>query len=286
MTDPPGELRFSCADFTFPLLPHERVLTLLRLLDFDAVDVGIFAGRSHIQPKDVTGSPKQAAAELGARLADHGLDVSDVFLQTGPEPALESANAPDPAVRKHVREMFLRTLEYAVALGAGHMTGLPGVVHPGVMPADSFNLAAEEASWRAEAAKQAGVIYGVEAHVGSVCPDPSSALAFLQRANGVTLTLDYGHFISEGLASEEVHPLLSYASHFHARGGCPGRLQASVKDNTIDFKFVADWLRNHSYRGYVCLEYVWIDWRGCNRTDNLSETILLRDQMRTGRSRN
>jgi hypothetical protein len=30
----------------------------------------------------------------------------------------------------------------------------------------------------------------------------------------------------------------------------------------------------------MCLEYVWIDWEGCNRTDNISETIILRDFLR------
>ncbi len=34
------------------------------------------------------------------------------------------------------------------------------------------------------------------------------------------------------------------------------------------------------YRGYVGIEYVWIDWEHCNEVDNLSETILLRDFLR------
>lgn len=31
--------------------------------------------------------------------------------------------------------------------------------------------------------------------------------------------------------------------------------------------------------GSVALEYVWIDWQQCNRTDNISETLLLRKQL-------
>lgn len=30
-----------------------------------------------------------------------------------------------------------------------------------------------------------------------------------------------------------------------------------------------------NYAGFLALEYVWVDWQGRNRTDNLSETILL-----------
>src|SRR5437870_8238122 len=36
------ELRLACADFTFPLLPHERALDLIAMLDFDGADIGLF----------------------------------------------------------------------------------------------------------------------------------------------------------------------------------------------------------------------------------------------------
>ena len=36
-----------------------------------------------------------------------------------------------------------------------------------------------------------------------------------------------------------------------------------------------------NYSGFVVLEYVWVDWMGCNEVDNLSETILLRNLLRS-----
>jgi hypothetical protein len=41
-------------------------------------------------------------------------------------------------------------------------------------------------------------------------------------------------------------------------------------------------LQRLNYPGWICLEYVWVDWEGCNRTDNVAETILLRDLIRRG----
>ena len=35
------------------------------------------------------------------------------------------------------------------------------------------------------------------------------------------------------------------------------------------------------YRGWLGIEYVWIDWEHCNECDNLSETILFRDFFRS-----
>jgi hypothetical protein len=53
-----------------------------------------------------------------------------------------------------------------------------------------------------------------------------------------------------------------------------------MKDNIIDFTAIRDALQKRNYPGWMCLEYVWVDWEGCNRTDNVSETILLRDLLR------
>ena len=97
---------------------------------------------------------------------------------------------------------------------------------------------------------------------------------------GLTLTLDYCHFTCNGTPDDRIEPLAEFASHFHVRGAANGRLQASFKDNVIDYKRVVDALDEAGYSGYIGLEYVWIDWEHCNECDNLSETILYRDFFR------
>jgi hypothetical protein len=34
------------------------------------------------------------------------------------------------------------------------------------------------------------------------------------------------------------------------------------------------------YRGFFSIEYVWTDWQNLNQTDNVCETILMRDFVR------
>jgi hypothetical protein len=36
-------------------------------------------------------------------------------------------------------------------------------------------------------------------------------------------------------------------------------------------------MKASGYGGWIGLEYIWIEWEGCNEVDTLSETILLRD---------
>ena len=36
-------MKLACADFTWPLLPHERVIELIRILEIEGVDLGLLA---------------------------------------------------------------------------------------------------------------------------------------------------------------------------------------------------------------------------------------------------
>jgi hypothetical protein len=35
-----------------------------------------------------------------------------------------------------------------------------------------------------------------------------------------------------------------------------------------------------SYPGAICVEYTWQEWRGCNTEDVVSESVLLRDELK------
>lgn len=266
----------ACADFTFPLLPHGQSLDLIAMLGFDGVDIGLFEGRSHLHPSNEL-FDGTAARRLRQEAADRGLKVADVFLQMDPDFAAFAVNHPEPARRDKARDWFRRTLDYAVACESSHVTMLPGVTFDGEPSADSLGRCCDELRWRVDQAKGAGIVLGVEAHVGSIVPTPRDALSLIKSVDGLTLTVDYTHFTAIGLADDQVEPLLDYASHFHARGARDGRIQCAVKDNLVDYERVVDVLQAKAYRGYVGVEYVWIDWQHCNEVDNLSETILLRD---------
>lgn len=269
----------ACADFTFPLLPHQDVFKLIAMLGFEGVDVGLFEGRSHLQPSHVLGNMPAAANALAAQVRDAGLAFADLFYQTSDFPD-RAANHPDPAERAKGRDLFLRMLEFTLRCNAPHMTGLPGVDWEGEPRETALKRSAEELTWRAEQAKQVGIVYAVEAHLGSIVPTPAGAQQLAALAPGLTLTLDYTHFTYQGIGDAECEALMPYATHFHARGARPGRLQAPLKENSIDYRRVLAAMDRANYRGYVGVEYVWIDWEHCNEVDNLSEAILLRDHLR------
>ena len=276
------DLKLACADFTFPLLPHDRVLDLIAALEMDGVDVGLFEGRSHLWPSREFADLDASARSLSRKLGDRGLKPADVFLQMDPDFVPFAINHPEPARRQKARDWFERTLDYAAALGSPHGTTLPGVYFDEREPKpDSWARSQAELAWRVERANAREIVFSVEAHVGSLAPDPAEALRMVRGVPGLTLTLDYTHFTRAGLPDAAAEPLVAHATHFHVRGACPGRLQCNFKDNTIDYARVLDAMRASGYRGYLGIEYVWIDWEHCNESDNLSETILFRDFLRS-----
>ena len=275
------KLKLACADFTFPLLSHEQSLRLISMLGFDGVDIGLFEERSHLWPSRVFQDVDRWADELKGSVDGMGLRVADVFLQMSPDFRALAINHPDPSRRQRARDWFVRALEYAARCGCDHVTILPGVHFEDESPERSFARAVEELTWRVERAGRSGIVLGTEAHVGSLVSDPPSAGQLVTSVPGLTLTLDYTHFTRAGLPDSAVEPLLAHASHLHVRGARPGRLQAAFKDNVIDYRRIVERLREAGYGRWIGVEYVWTDWEHCNECDNLSETILFRDYLRS-----
>lgn len=272
--------QLACADFTFPLLPHEKSLQLISMLEFEGVDIGLFEERSHLWPSREFENVAQSARRLKSQVEDLGLQVADVFLQMAEDFTPYAINHPQPERRQKARDWFLKTLEYARLCGCHHVTTLPGVHFESEPYADSFARSVEELAWRVEQAQQQQVIFGVEAHVGSIVPEPAAAERLVQAVPGLTLTLDYTHFTRLGMPDSAVEPLVPYASHFHVRGAREGRLQERFALNTIDYRRVYEVMQATGYAGWIGIEYVWIDWEHCNECDNISETILFRDFFR------
>jgi len=273
--------RLACADFTFPLLRHDQVLKLIAMLGFEGVDIGLFEGRSHLWPSREFEGVEAAARQLKRKLDDHGLRAADIFLQMDNDFMPYAINHPAAARRQKARDWFQKTLAYAAGCGCRHVTTLPGVHFEEESYDASFDRAVGELQWRVEQARTADIVFGVEAHVGSLAPDPTSARRLVQQVAGLTLTLDYTHFTRLGMLDSAVEPLLKYASHFHVRGARQGRLQESFARNTIDYEGVHQAMKAAGYAGWIGIEYVWIDWEHCNECDNLSETIQFRDFFRS-----
>jgi len=273
-------MKLACADFTWPLLPHDRVLAHIRALDIEGLDLGLFGNRSHIRPETVRADIPMWAGILQERIAGAGLELADLFYQPWTDFETMAPNHPDSAQREEAAALFHDMLELARRLGAPGMTMLPGLRFGDESAEDSIRRSAEALKWRVDEAARQGVALSVEGHLGSNVDTPAALAHLVELTPGLTLTLDYTHFTYAGVPDAEIEPLLAHARHFHCRGATRGHLQTTFGENTIDYRRVLRRMREIGYGGYVAIEYVWQDWQGCNRTENTCETIQFRDLAR------
>jgi sugar phosphate isomerase/epimerase len=272
--------RLACADFTFPLLEHDKVLALIGLLDFQGVDIGLFENRGHLQPSTELADPDRRGEALGRRAAGAGLKIADVFLQTSTDFREYAINHPDRARRDHNRELFLKTLDYASAAGSDHITCLPGVRFDDEPKSAWLGRAATELAWRIDQANRYHLRFSTEVHIGSLASTPAEAIELLENVPGLKLTLDYTHFVRAGQDARAADVLIPYADHFHVRGAAPGKLQTIFQQNVIDYPAIVSLLNQAHYQGWIGIEYIWTEWENANQCDNISETIQFRDVIR------
>lgn len=279
-------MRIAAADFSFPLLEHEQVLDLIAMFGVEGLDLAIMGNRSHVRPEAIRSDLSGWTRRLRERIAARGLSIADVFLIPWTDFERMAPNHPDADERAESRALFVDIAELAAALEAGGMTLLPGIQWPDETSDASFERAVEELAWRVHYAERIGLKISVEPHLGSLFDTPDKAVQLFERVPGLGCTLDYTHFVFQGIPESEIERMIPYARHFHARGAAPGRLQTTLRQNTIDYDRVVDLLEESGYEGYIGIEYVWTpgDPPGgpydMTNTDNVAETILLRDKLR------
>src|SRR5579859_1278707 len=150
-------MKLACADFSWPLLSHERVLALIGLLEVEGVDLALFGGRSHIRPEVVRADIPMWAGILTERLARANLELADFFVQGGTTFDVLAVNHPDRKVHDESRALFTDMLELARRLGAPGITLLPGIRFGDESWEASIQRSAEALKWRVDLAARHGI---------------------------------------------------------------------------------------------------------------------------------
>ena len=277
---PPVFAGLSCADYSWPKLNHQSALRLIRDLEMDAVDIGLFRGSGHLRPELVIQDPARWAGAVGERTAANGLAIADVFLQVGQGLEACAPNNPDADVRREQLEMLRQVVRFAAAVGAPGVTVLPGIPFGDESSERAIERAAVCLAPWIEIARSAGLALSVEPHQQSCIDTPDRTTMMLARAPGLSVTLDPAHFVYAGTTTAEILTLLDHTRHVQFRAASLGVMQARMTDNTVDVGALVGGLAGRGYGGYLATEYVWHEYWDCDRVDNLSETALLRDLLR------
>jgi sugar phosphate isomerase/epimerase len=274
-------IRLSCGEHSFLTLTHGLALDVIAGLGFDGVNVILWGDRSHVGVDEVRRDVAGCAARVSERIGSRGLEVADVVgIPSATDFGHLAINNPEPAEREASRAFFRDMLELAARLGGG-LTILPGLDWEGETHEEALGRAADELVGRLGAAEQLGVPLSIEPHVGSICRSPADVTWLCENVPGLALTLDYTHYVMDGFSEASIEPLLPLTRHLHARGGASGRLQTSLADSTIDYERIVRLLAEQGYGGYIAVEYLSLADAGMTGIDVLTETVLMRDLLRS-----
>jgi sugar phosphate isomerase/epimerase len=276
-----ADIRISCADYTWPSVSFGHALATIADIGVRAVDIALFASGSHLELDAVVADPEHWAAVVHESLRRSDLELADVFLIPGPDLESLAPTCEDASEQRRSREIFSRALTFAGKLGSPGVTILPGAVSRDQARDSALERAMRELSLRVAMAHDVGLRCSIEPHVGGIVETPQQAAMIVDAVKGLEITLDISHFAYQGFDLNDIAPLSGFYRHVQIRPADVGKMQTRVCEDKSDIAGLIGRLRTESYRGFVALEYVWMEKWDCNRVDNTTETVELNALVRS-----
>jgi len=264
-------IEFGCHTWGFNDRPLEEALATVARLGFRYVDLG---SGPHLDVVRAAEQPQKMAKTFRKHLDTFNLQISDLYLM------LPRISVADDARRAHEAASFEKLMPFAVALGTPGITVSPGVKGHGA-PEEVLPRVGGVLRRFHELAGEHDIALSFEPHLDSVAEMPDAALAVLEEAPGVTLTLDWAHLVKQGLKPDAAVPLLSHVRHVQVRQAAPLRMQVPSEQGVVDLKRVMTLLLSAGYDGVVTVENMQtVGWHGAAAVDSIREALALRDTLR------
>ena len=274
------DIWFSCADYAWPKLNHKTALGLIKGMEFEAVDLGLFYGSTHIKPEDVAGNVEAHADAIKKALSETELKIGDVFLIPGQDLSTRAPNNPSQKEVAEAFELFSGVCKYASLIGASGVTVLPGIIFDGQTQSEAINQSAKTLRRYVDLASTFDLEVSFEPHDGSCTPTPETAMQLVTLVDGLKITLDSAHFEFAGIPVSTYTEIFPSVRHVQIRGARTGVMQAISEENETDYDLIVKTLVESNYRGGIACEYVWTKGWDCQRVDNVSETVLTRNYLK------
>lgn len=262
---------FACHTWAFNNLTLPEALGTIARLGFRYVDIGSGA---NLNAARAAANPKAVAAEITGDLAAFNLKVSDLYLM------LPRISLDDDEKRESDLNLYQSLLPFAQALGTPGITLSPGLVHP-AEDVEAWDRTVAALRQMVKQAQAVELAVSVEPHLDSMAPTPELALRLVNEVRDLKITLDWAHMVCQGLDLDAIKPLLPHVRHVQLRQAARDRLQTPFDEGSLDLKDVFLALRDASYAGVICIEYMKTPgWHGMVDVDSIGESVRLRDALR------
>ena len=267
-------MQLSVTSWSFPACSLQEAWGIACAIGVDHMDLGLLHGPA-LDRVAILAAPEETAEAV----KQSGIQVSNIYWLFGDTPHERAVS--DPSVHETNMVDLKSVLRFARALSSPTLFILPGVSHPKQSLEQSLEISAAALRNMVRLADDHGVALTIEPHVGGLLDSPQRTLDLIECVPGLKLTLDYAHFACAGYTQSQIDPLAEHAAHIHLRQARPGALQAKWGEGTLDFGAMVHTLRSVGYDGFLSLEYVHQSYMNTLYDDVLTETILMRDCVRS-----
>lgn len=271
-----SQLRIACHAWAYNNLPFEEACATIARLGFRFIDLG---SGPHLDVNRAAAAPHDEAARILAVLAALDLQITDLYL------LMPHTNSPDPVQRETHLALFERLIPFATALGTPGITVSPGIIHKDGQD-HSMARAVPALLRMLQAAEDTDLRISFEPHMDSVAQRPEHALLLLEAVPGLSVTLDFAHFVTQGIVRREIEPLMEHVAHVHVRQARRGVLQTAHDDGIVNIPQLVEDLYLAGYRETLTVEYMTtFGWHGMRNIRISRETARTRDALREVRAR-
>jgi len=267
-------MKLSLTSWSLPACTLAEAAGLAKVLGIGALDLGYFFGPA-LDKAALLAEPEKAAEPV----LELGIDVPNLYHLFGD--SLGDRNLADPRNLERNLADFRQVARFCKAASIPTVFVLPGILNPGQGRREALEASAASLSRLLPIAEEAGLVLTIEPHVHSCLESPAQVLELLDKVPGLKLTLDYAHFTCLGWRQDEIDVLAPHAAHVHLRQSKIGELQTKLDKGTINIAAELGTLRDAGYSGRLSIEYTFQDYMNSLYDDILTETIRMRDLVRS-----
>ena len=215
----------------FAELPLPEVFERLSDLEFSAVEIVIRDHHAQLTPRRILEDVDKAAALCRDthRLGITGYDVE--IGVTGQE---------------HYDQ-------FAAICRLAKSTKVASITVPSAELGTPFNEEVEHLRRLVSIATLESVVVSIRSQIGRLSEDPDTAVVLCDNANGLGVTLDPSHYISEPNAGRDFEKLMKYTYNVHLRDTSKKELQVRIGQGEVDYGKLVNLLRRVGYERGLCI---------------------------------
>jgi len=264
--------KLSCHSWSFNDLTTVEAFGTIARLGFRHVDIGSGAHLNLVR----AGNPatrKQAINELQADLQLFNLSIADFQFM------LPRISLSDEKKRLTDVGLFKALCGFVQDIGVQGVTITSGAFHA-EDDEEAIDRTVNSLSQMLSFAQEANIALSIEPQMDSMAQTPEQALFYVQKVDGLQLTLDWS-WVTYQKVKKQLPNLLQYTRHIHMRQATTKRIQTPFERGKIDIDATLQTLYDADYDGYITIEYLQTkDWHGLQRVDSIDEVLLMRDALR------